>query len=282
MRTKRSWVFKAALIGIAALYVPAVLISCRLTGGYSFNRMVWNDEFNGSSVSSANWTYDIGTGADKGLVGWGNNELQYYTDRGENVRIEDFADGSRGLVIEARKESSSGSNYTSARLTTQSLQSFTNGRIESRIKLPEGQGLWPAFWMLGSNIDSVGWPVCGEIDIMEYKGQITNQVHGTIHYGDPYDYSGTDYILPGSGDFSNDFHVFSLEWEPGEIRWYVDGTLYSRQNNWHSSLSGSNAPFDRPFFLLLNVAVGGNFVGSPDGSTVFPQSMYVDWVRVYQ
>ncbi|RLW70104.1 MAG: hypothetical protein B6D68_01280, partial [spirochete symbiont of Stewartia floridana] len=200
-----------------------------------------------------------------------------------NARIEDFPGGGRGLVIEARKESYEGSVYTSARLLTQGLQSWTYGRIEARIKLPIGKGIWPAFWMLGSNIDAVAWPACGEIDIMEYKGQEPGKVHGTIHYGAPHVYAGKEYSLPDGKKFSDDFHVFAIEWRSGEICWYVDGVKYSTQRKWSSSVGDYPSPFDKPFFILLNLAVGGNFVGgAPDGSTQFPQKMYVDWVRVYQ
>ncbi len=242
------------------------------------DNLVWSDEFNGTSIDSANWTYDIGTGAEKGLNGWGNNEWQYYTNRPENARIEDFPGGGRGLVIEAKKESYGGSEYTSARLLTQGLQSFTYGRIEARIKLPIGQGIWPAFWMLGSNIDTVPWPGCGEIDIMEYLGHEPTKVHGTIHFGG----SKTSSHSLGSGNFNDDFHVFAIEWEAGEFRWYVDEMHYATQTEWTSSVGAFPSPFDKPFFILLNVAVGGNWPGYPDGSTVFPQKMYVDWVRVYR
>ncbi len=241
--------------------------------------LLWSDEFNGSSVDPSKWTFETGNGCPS-LCGWGNNESQYY--QAANATIEDFSDGERGLVIEARKESVGGFGYTSARMKTQGLASWTYGRFEARIKLPKGRGIWPAFWMLGDNITEVGWPVSGEIDIMELVGHEPNKVHGTFHYGDPgHKYDGGHYSLP-TGDFSDDFHIFTLEWEPGELRWYVDGTLYSRQAAWTTSLpEGFPAPFDRNFFLLLNLAVGGQWPGYPDGSTVFPQRMYVDYVRVY-
>ena len=248
----------------------------------NLDTLVWSDEFNGDAISSDNWTYDIGTGAEKGLSGWGNEELQYYTKREENIRLAELPGGGRGLVIEAHKETYGGRSYTSARLLTQGLKSWTYGRIEARMRLPEGQGYWPAFWMLGSNIDSVKWPACGEIDIMEYKGQEPGKVHGTIHYGEPHAYTGSSYQLPGGAKFSEDFHVFAVEWRSGEIRWYVDGLQYGIQRKWSSSAGDYPAPFNQPFFILINLAIGGNFVGSPNGSTVFPQKMYVDWVRVYQ
>ena len=245
-----------------------------------FTKLVWSDEFNGTDIDRNNWIYDLGTGAEKGLNGWGNNELQYYTDRSENARIEDVPGGGRALVIEARKESYQGSSYTSARLLTQGLRDWTYGRIEARIKLPVGQGIWPAFWMLGSNISTNPWPECGEIDIMEYLGHEPSKVHGTIHYGRPHAYEGDSYSLP-NGNFSDDFHVFGIIWSEGEIRWTVDGETYLTKRNWSSSLDDFPAPFDRPFFILLNLAVGGTWPGYPDSSTTFPQKMYVDWVRVY-
>lgn len=259
------------------LATSILLISCPINN--NFDTLVWSDEFNGSGIDDANWTYDIGTGSDKGLNGWGNNELQYY--RTENARIEELPGGGRGLVIEARKEPHENSDYTSARLLTKGLQSWTYGRIEARIKLPIGKGIWPAFWMLGNNIDTVGWPACGEIDIMEYLGHEPGKVHGTIHYGKPHGSRGNEYQLPGGAGFSDDFHVFAIEWLSGEIHWYVDGEKYSTQRKWSSSEGKYPSPFDKPFFILLNLAVGGVWPGNPDSTTTFPQKMYVDWIRVY-
>lgn len=275
MRTSVNWVCR-----VAAAVLVVVAAGCKVTT----SQLVWSDEFNGNSIDPANWHYDIGTGAEKGLTGWGNNELQYYTSRSENVRIEDFGDGNRGLVIEARREGYEGSSYTSARLLTQGLQSWTYGRIEARIKLPKGQGLWPAFWMLGNSIDTEGWPRCGELDIMEYRGQNTREVLGTIHYQNSlgaHTYSGNNYEKHAGSDFSEGFNVFSVEWREGVISWYVNDTPIHLENRW-SSFDGQPAPFDKPFFILLNLAVGGNFVGAPNSSTSFPQRMYVDWVRVYE
>jgi beta-glucanase (GH16 family) len=232
--------------------------------------LVWSDEFNGSQIDPANWVFDIGTGSG----GWGNNELEYYTDRPENARIENGM-----LVIEARKEAYEGSEYTSARLKTQGLQAWTYGRIEARIQIPYGQGIWPAFWMLGTNITEVSWPQCGEIDIMENIGSEPYTVHGTVHGPG---YSGGDGV--GSSvsldvPFSEGFHLFAVEWSATEIRWYLDGGLYL-------TVTTEDVPgawvFDHDFFLLLNVAVGGNWPGSPDSTTIFPQQMKVDYVRVYQ
>ncbi len=228
---------------------------------------VWSDEFNGTSLNTSNWTYETGTGSS----GWGNNELEYYTGRPENVQVT-----GGNLVITARKESYGGMNYTSARIKTQGLKSFTYGKIEARIKLPSGQGLWPAFWMLGTNITSVGWPYCGEIDIMERVNNNSN-VNGTVHWdaGGYASYGRTS----GNLDFSQ-FHVYSIEWDSSYIRWFVDGVQYNEfyiANN-----TGNTEEFQKPFFLLLNLAVGGNWPGSPDGSTPFPSQMLVDYVRVYQ
>ena len=279
MQTRPNWGFRFFLISTTALLAVVVLGGCK-HGNPLFDELVWNDEFNGNSINGNNWTYDIGTGSTQGLIGWGNNELQYYTQRSENVRIENFPQGGRGLVIEAHREVYQGSSYTSARLKTQGLQTFTYGRIEARIKLPVGTGLWPAFWMLGANIEDVGWPICGEIDIMEYRGNDPSTILGTIHFGNPYGYRGQDF---SRNSFAQDFHIFSLEWTPGELRWYVDGILYAIQRNWNSSLQGVNAPFDRPFFLLINLAIGGNFLPNPpSNANYFPQKLLVDWIRVYQ
>lgn len=229
----------------------------------------WSDEFDGSTLDHSKWLEETGGG------GWGNNELENYTSRTDNVRVENGV-----LVIEARQESYGGNAYTSARIKTAGLQERTYGRYEARIKLPSGQGLWPAFWMLGNNIGSVGWPGCGEIDIMENVGKTPATVYGTLHGPG---YSGANgfqnsYSL-GSGNFADAFHVFAVEWEPAEIRWYVDGTLYHRAT---PALVNGAWVFDHPFFLILNVAVGGYWPGNPDSNTVFPQQMLVDYVRVYR
>jgi len=235
-----------------------------------FSRLVWSDEFNGSTISTANWGYDLGGG------GWGNNELQNYTSRPENARI---ANGM--LVIETRRENFGGNAFTSARLKTQGKQSFgINTWVEARINAPEGQGIWPAFWMLGNSISTVGWPSCGEIDIMEIQGQNPFRNFGTIHWADAngqhVSFGG---IFNSSTSLTAGFHTFAISRTGTSIKWYVDRVQYAEAN-----ISGginSTSEFQGPFFILLNVAVGGNFVGSPDGSTVFPQQMQVDWVRVW-
>jgi len=235
-----------------------------------FSRLIWSDEFNGSTISSANWGFDLGGG------GWGNNELQNYTNRSENARI---VNGS--LVIEARRENFGGNAYTSARLKTQGKQSFgINTWVEARINAPEGQGIWPAFWMLGNSITSVGWPSCGEIDIMEIQGQNQLRNFGTIHWADANgqhaSFGGT---FNSSSSLTAGFHTFAMSRTATSIKWYVDRVQYAEAN-----ISGginSTSEFQAPFFIILNVAVGGNFVGNPDGSTVFPQQLQVDWVRVW-
>jgi beta-glucanase (GH16 family) len=236
--------------------------------------LVWSDEFaqaDGSSPDPAKWTYDTGGG------GWGNHELEYYTSRTNNARIE-----SGKLVIEARQESYLGSNYTSARFKTQTKASWTLGRIEARIQIPRGQGIWPAFWTLGANIGSVGWPNCGEIDIMENVGREPTLVHGTVH-GPGYSGNGgitAQYSLPGDATFADDFHIYGVEWTTNQIKWFVDGQQYFSVNP-ASLPSGTTWVFTQPQFLLLNVAVGGGWPGNPDGTTTFPQRMIVDYVRVY-
>ena len=236
--------------------------------------LVWSDEFSqpdGSSPDPSKWTYDTGGG------GWGNSELEYYTSRTNNARIE-----GGNLVIEARQESFGGSSYTSARMKTQGLISWDYGRIEARIKIPRGQGIWPAFWVMGTNITSVGWPTCGEVDIMENIGKEPTLVHGTAHGPG---YSGGNGIsgpcgLFGGGAYADNFHIYALEWTTNKLAWFVDGQQY-----WSvtpaSLPTGSTWVFTKPQFILLNVAVGGQWPGNPDGTTVFPQQMLVDYVRVY-
>lgn len=231
--------------------------------------LVWQDEFDGPEIDLTKWTFDTGG------HGWGNNEMEYHTDRPENARIEDGQ-----LVIEARAETFGDRGYTSARLKTQGLHAWQYGRFEARIKIPSGQGVWPAFWMLGEDIAQAGWPECGEIDIMENIGKEPAIVHGTVHVPG---YSGAQgvtnrHTLP-EGALADDFHVYAIEWEPEQIRWYIDDMLYQ-------TLTPADVPgrwvFDHPFFLILNVAVGGYWPGYPDETTVFPQKMTVDYVRVYQ
>lgn len=243
---------------------------------YPNYKLVWNDEFNGSSLVSTNWNYEIGTGNG----GWGNNELQYYLQ--SNAEVKDGY-----LTIEAKKQFFNGSNFTSSRITTQNKQSFKYGRIDIRAALPFGQGLWPALWMLGENISTVGWPKCGEIDIMELvggniaAGSGDNKVHGTCHWFNESnnvkaDFSGQN-SLP-TKTFADEFHVFSIVWDSQRIDWYRDDIKYHSIDITPSSLS----EFHQKHFFIFNVAVGGNWPGSPNNTTIFPQFMFVDYIRVFQ
>ena len=239
----------------------------------------WADEFDGAAGNvpdQAKWNYDVGGN------GWGNNELETYTRRIDNA----YLDGDGHLNIKVIKETLRGPdvierNYTSARLLTKGRFTQRYGRIEARIKIPFGQGIWPAFWMLGADIDGVGWPACGEIDIMEIVGREPSVNHGSLHgpgYSGGSPITGT-YTLPAGQKFADDFHTFAIEWEPTAVRFYVDGNLY--QTKQPADASGKRWVFDHPFFVILNVAVGGNFPGNPDNTTTFPQTMIVDYVRVY-
>ena len=239
--------------------------------------LVWSDEFENPEIDSLKWEFQLGDGSEYGISGWGNNELEYYTDRPENVFIEDG-----NLVIQALRESYEGAAYTSARLRTKDLADWKFGRFEIRARLPKGQGIWPAIWMLPTLEVFGGWPKSGEIDIMEAVGHEPEKVHGTIHFGQDWPenkFIGKFYALD-QGDFTDDFHVFSIEWEQDKIAFLVDGDTFfnvSRQTT-----SPHTYPFNQIFHLILNVAVGGNWPGNPDASTQFPQRMEVDYVRVYQ
>jgi beta-glucanase (GH16 family) len=241
--------------------------------------LVWSDEFDGAAGSAPNnakWRFDIGGS------GWGNNELEYYTNSTRNAAL----DGAGNLVITARRENPSNFScwygtcqYTSARMLTSATFTKAYGRFEARMKIPRGQGIWPAFWMLGNNIGSVGWPTSGEIDIMENIGREPNTVHGTIHGPG---YSGGEGIgAPYSigGAFADAFHTFAVDWSPNLIVWYVDGNEYQRRTP--ADLGGDRWVFDHPFFMIMNVAVGGLWPGYPDGSSTYPQTMTVDYVRAY-
>ena len=237
---------------------------------YPSMQLVWNDEFDGTDINATDWGYDLGNGCDKGICGWGNEELQIYTDLPENVRLEDG-----DLIITALNNQ----GYTSARILTEGKREFQYGRIDIRAKLPFGQGIWPAIWMLGTNINTVGWPVCGEIDIMELVGNKPTTVHGTIHY-DNDGYASKTSVLNLSGQsLSDEYHVYSIIWERNLIKWYVDYQLFHTVTQ---EIVGESYPFNNPNYLLLNVAVGGRWPGDPDESTVFPQKMVVDYIRVFQ
>lgn len=241
-------------------------------------KLVWSDEFNeelGSSPDSTKWVYDIGNG----WYGWGNQELQYYTNKPENVSM----DGGGNLVITAREEERNDFEYTSSRIKTMGLFEQAYGRFEARIKLPEGQGIWPAFWMLGADFSEVGWPESGEIDMMELRGQYPSVISGAIH-GPGYskDNAITKYYEKQAGNFNTEFHLFAAEWYPNKIKFYVNDCLYQVITKKDVETLDGRWVFDKPFFLLLNVAVGGNYVGPPSEETTFPQHMIIDYVRVYR
>lgn len=245
--------------------------------------LAFRDEFNGpagSSPDQAKWTLEVGGG------GWGNQEFEYYTNSAQNA----YLDGNGSLEIKAIKVTPSAMScwygpcrYTSARLMTKGKFDMKFGRFEARIKIPRGQGVWPAFWLLGNDIDTVGWPKCGEIDIMENIGREPSTVHGTIH-GPGYSGAnsiGAPFKLTGNLMFADDFHVYSVEWTTKEIRWYVDGIKYKSVKP-QNLPTGSRWVFDHPHFIILNLAIGGSWPGNPDNTIDFPQSMLVDYVRVYK
>ncbi len=242
----------------------------------TLNTPVLSEEFDTDGAPDpALWSYELGDGTEQGIAGWGNNELQYYTDRPENVTVQNGF-----LVITAREESFEGSPYTSARLITKDKFEQAYGRFEARMRLPWGQGLWPAFWMLGADIDENPWPGAGEIDIMEYRGQEPNTVLGSVH-GPGYSAgeSITKSFILENDRFDTGFHVFGIEWAPDYVNFYVDDVLYNQ-------ITPADVPgewvFDKPFYILVNLAVGGTFVGSPNAETEFPQTMLVDYVRVFK
>ncbi len=240
----------------------------------TLTNLVMADEFDTEGTPNPSiWTYDIGRGPNGD--GWGNQELQYYTDRTDNVKIDNGL-----LLITAKEESFEGASYTSARLVTRGLFEQAYGRFEARIRLPYGKGLWPAFWLLGNDCDQNIWPQCGEIDIMEYLGDSPTVTFGSVH-GPGYsagEAETKEYELENDR-FDTGFHVFGIEWGPDYINYYVDGDLYNR-------ITPDDVPgewvFDHPFYIILNVAVGGSFPGSPNEETTFPQTMLVDYVRVYE
>ena len=248
-----------AILILSFLYLPAQCWN-----------LVWEDDFNGTSLDANNWSYQIGDG------GWGNNELQYYRDGNNNVTVSGGT-----LQIIAKEESYMGADYTSARIRTINKGDWTHGKMEGRMKLPVGQGIWPACWMMPTDNVFGGWPNSGEIDIMEYLGHETNKAYGTIHHilNGSHSYTGDNYVL-ASGGFNDAFHTFSVEWESGAVRWYIDDVLYHSVTE--ASLGIDPWVFDENFHFILNMAVGGNWPGSPDGTTVFPQTFEIDYLRVYQ
>lgn len=265
------------IVSSACLLLVTMLQSCQKKAVQTLPernwKLVWSDDFNGNAgvlPDNAKWAFDVGAG------GWGNSELQYYTNRSKNASL----DGNGKLVITAYNEPLGGAAFTSARIKTKGLFAQKYGRFEARIKTPYGPGIWPAFWLLGDNIDAVGWPECGEIDIMEQRGQEPSIAHGTVHGPG---YSGAAAITKAygleNGRFDTDYHIYAVEWGEGYIDFFVDNYLYQRITP--KDVTGKWV-FDHPFFIILNVAVGGSYVGFPTSGTIFPQSMYIDYVKVYQ
>ncbi|MHA7831241.1 MAG: glycoside hydrolase family 16 protein [Flagellimonas sp.] len=262
---------------VMAKYLPFLIfiVGCETDDQQTvarFTELILSEEFDTDGQPNPSiWGYEIGTGEN----GWGNQELQYYTDRSENVTVQNGV-----LLITAREESFEGSSYTSARLVTKDKFEQRYGRFEARIRLPYGQGIWPAFWMLGADIDENPWPGAGEIDIMEYRGQSPTVLIGSVHGPG---YSGGDAISKeftlSNDRFDTGFHIFGIEWGPEYVNFYVDDVLYNQITP--EDVTGPWV-FDKPFYILMNLAVGGNFVGSPNEETEFPQTMLVDYVRVYE
>jgi beta-glucanase (GH16 family) len=286
MAVSGEWRRKARRIACAAAFLLFAIIFGEGCGVQEKNqievaengwKLVWHDEFDGKEIDPDKWVHVVGG------WGFGNNELQFYTNDPKNAYVENGK-----LVIRALEERVGKNPYTSAKLTTQGKAAWTYGRFEIRAKMPVGKGMWPAIWMMPSDMEKYGgWPSCGEIDIMEYLGHDTDKVYGTLHMGNPHYYKGGHIVLK-EGTFADDFHVFALEWTPTEMRWYMDGEMYYRTDSWFTRSSGDAdnepfpAPFNRDFYLQLNLAVGGNWPGYPDETTVFPQTFEIDYVRVYQ
>jgi beta-glucanase (GH16 family) len=274
MNTTNQFKTKRLLTIIGSLLLPTLFfLGCTDEQKVvNFNTLVMKDEFDQPGAPNTTlWNYDIGTGQN----GWGNSELQFYTDRSKNVTVQNGY-----LIITALKESFNGSSYTSARLLTKGKFDQAYGRFETRMRLPWGQGMWPAFWMLGADIDTTPWPAAGEIDIMEFRGQNPSTILGTVH-GPGYSAGQSiskSYTLK-NGRFDTDFHVFGIEWGPSYVNFYVDNVLYNQITP--VDVTGEWV-FNKPFYILINLAVGGNFVGSPNSETVFPQTMLVDYIRVYK
>jgi beta-glucanase (GH16 family) len=245
---------------------PAAAVTAPDSTALSGWSLVWHDEFNDSTINSGRWNFEVGGG------GWGNNELEFYTSRPRNAFIENG-----WLVIAAWSEAYQGRSYTSARMTTFLKGDWLYGRVDVKAQMPYGQGLWPAIWMMPTDSYYGTWPASGEMDIMELLGHDPIRVYGTVHWRDSttaqHKSQGTSYVLPGGKSFAGGFHLFSYEWSADSLKWLVDGVRYQSQPN--------RPPFDKRFFLILNVAVGGTWPGNPSVSTVFPQFMIVDYVRVY-
>lgn len=244
-------------------------------------QLVWSDEFNqpvGTQPDPSRWGYDLGVGDPPG---WGNNELETYTNSTSNILIVADPAATDGKALAIRAQNTGGA-YTSARINTSGKFQFQYGRLEARAKVPAGVGFWPAFWALGSNINTAGWPACGEIDVMEWVGQTPSHIKGSLHATG---YSGgqslnADSVLPGNETYSDGYHVFAVDWYPNEIVFSMDGVVYEDRKE-NGIPAGSAWPFVQPFFIILNFAIGGDWPGPPDADTVFPQDYRIDYVRVY-
>ncbi|HVZ56732.1 MAG TPA: family 16 glycosylhydrolase [Chitinophagaceae bacterium] len=252
------------------LYFPVDNTGYTGADSYPGYTLVWSDEFDGNQINSGNWGFDTGNS------GWGNHELENYTNRKQNAFV------SQGnLIIEARQEDLGGSSYTSARMLTKGKKAFQYGRVDIRARMPSGKGIWPALWMLGDNIDQAGWPACGEMDILELLGQQPDKIYGTLHWGATpaaHASKGNSYQLSG-GSFDQQFHLYSLIWKQDSVQILVDDKPYLQVSR--GDVTGAY-PFNANFFFIFNVAVGGDWPGAPDGTTQFPQRMIVDYIRVYQ
>lgn len=298
---------RLALFAICTVVGPAAIVVCNAAAEPPSDkwRLTWSDEFGGTAIDRAKWDFDIGNGfynydANQWISGWGNEELQYYTERSENAFVQDGV-----LHLRAIKQSLHGCGYTSARMKSRKrdgtpLFRQKYGRFEFRAAMPIGQGIWPALWMLPQDETYGPWPSSGEIDVVEARGQEPGKALGTLHYGSRWPanaHSSREYVFPDNGSVAS-FHQYAAEWEPGEIRWFIDNKQYATQSFWWSSgktdgakgahpsqeseLNAWPAPFDQPFYLVMNLAIGGRFVGPPDRTTVFPAEMLVDYVRVYE
>ncbi|NQT27301.1 family 16 glycosylhydrolase [candidate division KSB1 bacterium] len=255
-----------------------LIIFCQLALFSQDYEMVWSDEFEGTELDDSKWEHMLGNGTDYGLpAGWGNNEREWYLE--DNATIENG-----NLVITAREETHSGCDYTSSRIRTKEMGDWTYGRFEFRAKMPVGKGLWAALWLMPTDNLYGGWAASGEVDIVEFLGHETNKVHGTLHYGGswPQNAQSTGSTTLSEGSFAEEFHEFVMEWEEGVFHWFVDSVLYQTKTSWYSTNGDFPAPFDQRFHLLINLAVGGNWPGYPDATTTFPQTLEVDYVRVYQ
>lgn len=261
---------RAVVIALACAGTLAACGSSDQEGDTRPWKMIWNDEFDGASLDTSKWSVETGNS-------FGTGQKDFDTERAENIA---FQNGN--LMITARAEKYSGADYTSGRIRSYGKFSRAYGRYEARMRLPRGQGMWPAFWLLGDNWSTAGWPQCGEIDVMENKGAELSTVHGTMHgpgYSDGATYTKA-FTLPNGASFTDDFHTFAIEWEPGQLRWYVDDALYQTRSS-DTMPRSQTWVFDQPFFIIVDLAVGGVYGGDPDATTSFPQSLMVDYVRVY-